>query len=62
VSSSLRCAVRSLLRNKGLSLLAILCMGLGIGTCVTLFAGADPWLFRPLPYPAAEQLVSLRAE
>jgi hypothetical protein len=22
-------------------------MGLGIGTCVTLFAAANPWLFRP---------------
>jgi putative ABC transport system permease protein len=35
-------------------------MGLGIGTCVTLFAAANPWLFRPLPFPAADRLVSLR--
>ena len=60
VAPSLRYAVRSLLRDKSLSLLAILCMGLGIGTCVTLFAAANPWLFRPLPFPAADQLVSLR--
>ncbi|HSD67870.1 MAG TPA: ABC transporter permease [Vicinamibacteria bacterium] len=60
MSPSLRYAVRSLLRDKSLSLLAILCMGLGIGTCVTLFAAADPWLFRPLPYPASDRLVSLR--
>ena len=49
--ASLRYATRSLLRHRTVSLLAILCMGLGIGTCVTLFTAANPWLFRPLPYP-----------
>ena len=58
--ASLRQAVRSLWRHKGLSALAILCMGLGIGTCVTLFGAANPWLFRPLPYAAPDRLVGLR--
>jgi predicted permease len=57
---SLRRARRSLWRHKGLSALAILCMGLGIGTCVTLFSAANPWLFRPLPYAAPDRLVGLR--
>jgi putative ABC transport system permease protein len=35
-------------------------MGLGIGTCVTLFAAANPWLFRPLPFPEPDRVVSLR--
>ncbi len=55
-----RYAVRSLLRFKTLSILAILCMGLGIGTCVTLFSAINPWLFRPLPFPAGDRLVGLR--
>jgi putative ABC transport system permease protein len=35
-------------------------MGLGIGTCVTLFTAINPWLYRPLPYPAADRLMSVR--
>ncbi len=60
VAPSLRYAVRSLLRYRSVSLLAVLCMGLGIGTCVTLFAAANPWLFRPLPYADPDRLVSVR--
>src|SRR5258706_5745491 len=58
--SGVRVAVRSLWRFKGLSALAVLCMGLGIGTCVTLFATVNPWLFRPLPYPDPDRLMGLR--
>ena len=60
LDSTLRHAVRSLLRYKLLTVLAVACMGLGIGTCVTLFTALNPWLYRPLPYPAAERLVSVR--
>ena len=27
---------------------------------MTLFTALNPWLYRPLPYPAAERLVSVR--
>ena len=57
---TLRFACRSLWREKTISILAILCMALGIGTCVTLFTALNPWLYRPLPYPAAGRLVNLR--
>jgi putative ABC transport system permease protein len=60
LTRAVRYAVRSLLRFKMLSLLAVLCMGLGIGTCVTLFTSLNSWLFRPLPYPASSSLVTLR--
>ena len=60
LTRDLRHAVRSLLRTRGLSAVAILCMGLGIGVCATLFATANPWLFRPLPYAQAERLMALR--
>ncbi|HXY40082.1 MAG TPA: hypothetical protein VEQ10_10440, partial [Vicinamibacteria bacterium] len=57
---TLRFAYRSLRREKTISVLAVLCMALGIGTCVTLFTALNPWLYRPLPYPAAGRLVNLR--
>jgi putative ABC transport system permease protein len=58
--TELRFAVRSLRRHKGLAAVAVLCMGLGIGLCVTLFSSINPWLFRPLPYSEPDRLVGLR--
>ena len=46
LANDLRYAFRSLLRTRGLSTVAVLCMGLGIGVCATLFATVNPWLFR----------------
>jgi putative ABC transport system permease protein len=60
LGSTVRHAVRSLLRYKAVSAIAIACMGLGIGTCVTLFTAINPWLYRPLPFPAGDRLTSLR--
>jgi putative ABC transport system permease protein len=60
IAKDLRYAVRSLWRTRGLSVVAVLCMGLGIGVCATLFASANPWLFRPLPYAEPDRLVVLR--
>ena len=40
--------------------MAVACMGVGIGVCTTLFNAVNPWLFRPLPYPASQRLVGLR--
>jgi predicted permease len=55
-----RHAVRVLFRHRGTALLATACMALGIGIVTTMFASADPWLFRPLPYAAPERLVVVR--
>jgi len=60
IAKDVRHAVRSLLRTRGLSAVAVLCMGLGIGVCATLFASANPWLFRPLPYAEPDRLMALR--
>jgi putative ABC transport system permease protein len=60
IAKEFRLAVRSLWRTRGLSAVAVLCMGLGIGVCATLFASANPWLFRPLPYAQPERLMALR--
>ncbi len=60
LASDLRYALRSLRRYRSLTVVAVACMGVGIGVCVTLFTAANPWLFRPLPYPDSERLVGLR--
>ena len=41
--TELRYAFRVLVRNGSASVLAILCLGLGIGLQATIFAAADPW-------------------
>ncbi|HET9314947.1 MAG TPA: ABC transporter permease, partial [Vicinamibacteria bacterium] len=58
--ADVRHALRSLQRRKGAAVLAVLCLGVGIAVQTTMFAGADPWLFRPLPFTAPEQLASVR--
>jgi putative ABC transport system permease protein len=60
LASDLRYALRSLRRYRSLTAVAVACMGVGIGVCVTLFTAANPWLFRPLPYPDSGRLVGLR--
>jgi putative ABC transport system permease protein len=45
----LRYAIRTLRRSPGLALLAVLCMGLGIGAVTTMFSTATAFCFRPLP-------------
>ena len=46
----LRYATRTLLKSPGLALLAILCMGLGIGAVSSMYSTAVVFTFRPLPY------------
>ena len=47
--ADLRYACRSLLKNPGLSLAAILSLGLGIGANTTIFTWVQAVLFRPIP-------------
>jgi putative ABC transport system permease protein len=58
--AEIRQALRFLRRQRGASVLAIVCLGLGIGLHTTMFASADPWLFRPLPYSDPERLAAVR--
>ena len=46
----LRYAARTLLKSPGLALLAILCMGLGIGAVSGMYSTAVVFTFQPLPY------------
>ncbi len=52
-----RFAVRLLRKDAGFSAIAILTMALGIGASTTVFSVVNAILLKPLPYPAAEEIV-----
>lgn len=57
----LRAALRSLTRSPLVSILAIACLGVGIGTNATMFSTVDASLIRPLPFAEPERLVTLQS-
>ena len=52
-------AVRSLAHRRGLALMVIFTLALGIGANSAIFSAVDAVLLKPLPYPAADRLVSV---
>jgi hypothetical protein len=54
-----RYGVRSLLKHRAFSTVAILTLAIGIGVSTALFSVIDAALLRPLPYPHPEELVGV---
>ena len=57
----LRFALRTLRKSPGFTLVAVLCIGLGVGVTTTILSAVHGILIRPLPYPKAEELVAVYA-
>ncbi len=53
----IRYAIRMLAKTPGLSLVAIITLGLGIGANTAIFSGVNAFIFRPLPVPRPDELV-----
>ncbi|MGB5303807.1 MAG: hypothetical protein WBP17_11700, partial [Gemmatimonadota bacterium] len=50
---------RSLRRGGLLIVIAILSLGVGIGSVTTIFTAVDVFMLRPLPYPDSHELQSM---
>ncbi len=57
--SDLRFAIRMLARRPAFSALAILTLAIGIGASTAIFSVVDPVLFRALPYPAGDRIMTV---
>ena len=59
LTQDLRFTFRTLRRDRGFAMVAVLILALGIGANVAVFSVVNTILLRPLPFPAAQQLVRI---
>jgi len=57
--NELKFTLRRLIRSPGFAAVALITLGLCIGANLTIFAVIDAVMLRPLPFPAADQLVTI---
>ncbi|HLG55350.1 MAG TPA: ABC transporter permease [Vicinamibacterales bacterium] len=60
VGRDLRLALRGMRRRLGFTLAVVLTLALGIGANTAIFGVVDGVLIKPLPYPDADELVSIK--
>ena len=56
-----RYSVRTLVRSPAFTVASVGTLAIGIGATTAIFSTVNATLLRPLPYPAAEQLVDVRS-
>src|SRR5271157_901434 len=59
LAQDVRYALRTLRKNPGFGAVVVVTLALGIGASTAVFSVVDPLLFRRLPYPKDDQLVSV---
>ncbi len=59
VTQNLRIAIRGCRRAPSFAITAVLAIAIGVGAATAVFSVVDRILFRPLPYPHEDRLVSL---
>lgn len=57
ILQDLRYGARTLWKNLGVTVVAVVTLGLGIGANTAIFSGVNAFVFRPMPVPQAEELV-----
>jgi putative ABC transport system permease protein len=55
----IRFGLRTALKNKGVTALAVVCLGIGIGLNTMMFSVTDGVLIKPLPYKDPDRIVAL---
>src|SRR4051812_22799349 len=58
-NQDLRFALRTLVRRRGFSIIAIATLALGVGITTAIFSVVNGILLRPLPYKDADRIISV---